>query len=347
MASVSIRRRDVKSGARFQVRYRLGGRAYPLVHAGSFETLKEARLRRDLIAGELAASRNPATTLRALVETTERRTFARWAEAYTASRVDLASTEYVEMHLKRMTCFHDRDPFTITVADVQEWVGANADLKTTSLKRYLGTLRLILDHADVEPNPARDKRIRLPRGEHEEVNPPTAKQFLAILDNAPRARRLALIVMEQTAMAVGETTKLAWGDVDVAESQFRLQRRNVKGQIASRARWVQVPRWLMDLIEDTCPLDDRTAERAVFGCTTDAYRNVMDRACTTAGLPRFSPHDLRHRRLSLWHRQGVPARELAARAGHSKSSMTLDVYSHVLIDPAEVAEDTFRALIER
>ena len=49
MASVSIRRRQTKSGSRFQVRYRLGGRAYPLQHGGSFATMKEARLRRDLI----------------------------------------------------------------------------------------------------------------------------------------------------------------------------------------------------------------------------------------------------------------------------------------------------------
>jgi hypothetical protein len=36
--------------------------------------------------------------------------------------------------------------------------------------------------------------------------------------------------------------------------------------------------------------------------------------------------------LTLWHHQGVPARELAARAGHSRASMSLDVYSHVLVD---------------
>ena len=63
MASVSIRRRKSKSGPRFQVRYRLGGRAYTLIHGGSFATMKEARLRRDLIGGELAAGRNPADLL--------------------------------------------------------------------------------------------------------------------------------------------------------------------------------------------------------------------------------------------------------------------------------------------
>ena len=83
MASASIRRRKTRSGeTRFQVRYRLGGRAYPLVHGGSFPTMKEARARRDLIGGELAAGRNPAESLRALTEAPQRRTFRDWAEAY-------------------------------------------------------------------------------------------------------------------------------------------------------------------------------------------------------------------------------------------------------------------------
>jgi integrase len=91
-------------------------------------------------------------------------------------------------------------------------------------------------------------------------------------DHSTRARRLALIVLEQCAMAIGETCKLAWGDVDVAESKFRLRRSTVKGQIGARARWVQVPRWLMDAIEDTCPLEDRTADRPVFGGTPTRTR---------------------------------------------------------------------------
>ena len=66
MSSVSIRRREAKNGARFQVRYRLGGRGYPIVHGGSFSTMREARLRRDLIAGELAAGRNPRLLLAAM-----------------------------------------------------------------------------------------------------------------------------------------------------------------------------------------------------------------------------------------------------------------------------------------
>jgi hypothetical protein len=32
----------------------------------------------------------------------------------------------------------------------------------------------------------------------------------------------------------------------------------------------------------------------------------------------------------------VPVREIAERAGHSRASMTLDVYTHVLVDDREV-----------
>ena len=56
MASSFIVTRETRSGARrFVVRYRLGDRAWPVQHGGSFSTMREARACRDLIAGELAA----------------------------------------------------------------------------------------------------------------------------------------------------------------------------------------------------------------------------------------------------------------------------------------------------
>ncbi|HSJ73819.1 MAG TPA: tyrosine-type recombinase/integrase [Miltoncostaeaceae bacterium] len=85
------------------------------------------------------------------------------------------------------------------------------------------------------------------------------------------------------------------------------------------------------------PPDDRLPGAAAFpGFTVDVARNAMTRACRAAGIRHFHPHDLRHRRLSLWHHQGLPAAALAARAGHARASMSLDVYSHVLVDDADV-----------
>jgi hypothetical protein len=42
----------------------------------------------------------------------------------------------------------------------------------------------------------------------------------------------------------------------------------------------------------------------------------------------------------------VPARELADRAGHSKPSISLDVYSHVIV-PDEVDPEALKAILLR
>lgn len=350
MASHSITVRRTSSGEkRYVCRFRLGGRAYPVQHGGSFRTLREAKLRDDLIAGELAAGRNPADALRAAVEAPPRtRTLREWSARYESSRLDLAAetAKNLSTHFKRiLPTLGDRDPHTITVADCQEWVAAQASgkeaLKPSSLSRYMATLRQLLDFADVQPNPARDRRVKLPAIVVEEPQPPTARQVLAILSAVPARWVLPLCVMEQTAMRVGEVQSLEWGDVDVAGSQFRLRGGETKTR---RARWVQVPEWLMEEVAAACPLEDRTAERRVFqGFTADVAKNVMARACKAAGIPHFHPHDLRHRRISLWHHEGIPARVLAERAGHARASMSLDVYSHVM-PLEEVTEDAYKAL---
>ena len=89
MPSASITTRRTKRGARYVVRYRLGGRSYPLVHGGSFRTMKEARARRDLIAGEMAAGRNPADLLRAMVDRPQTVTLSACFDGFIESRIDV------------------------------------------------------------------------------------------------------------------------------------------------------------------------------------------------------------------------------------------------------------------
>src|SRR5215813_2457313 len=113
MPTLTITTRRTTSGPRYHVRYRLGGRAYPIEHGGSFKTLKEAKARRALIGGELAAGRNPRELLAAMVEARPVRTVGAWAEAYQTSRVDLAAetTKNLGSHLKAiLPTFGDLDP---------------------------------------------------------------------------------------------------------------------------------------------------------------------------------------------------------------------------------------------
>ncbi len=331
MASATITTRTLRSGARrFHVRYRLGGRAYPIEHGGSFSTLREARIRRDLLAGELAAGRNPAILLGSLVEKPAVRTFGSWAAAYRQSRVDLgaATARNIGSHLAAMSVFSDRDAATITTTDVTEWIAA-LQLAPASVSRYLATLRQVLDYAGCDPNPARDARVRLPRVERHVVEPPTAATVEAIIQNTTPRHRLALRTLAETGMRIGELCALVWGDVDEAGSRFRIK----AGKTAAARRWVLVPNELMIEITTATPPDDRTMGRRVFGAATPgAVKTAMAKACRNAGIAHYHPHDLRHRYASVQIARGVPVTTVAAQLGHSRNSMTLDTYGHVLID---------------
>jgi len=165
-----------------------------------------------------------------------------------------------------------------------------------------------------------------------------------MLGRLSKRLRLPAVFLEQTAARVAELRAWEWQDVDAVGS--RIRSRGVKGRRGTRrVLWRDVPEWLMRELLDTVPPDDRSPGRKLFpGLKEGTMRDSMMRACRAAGIPGYSPHDLRHRRGSLWHAGGMPARELASRMGHSKASMSLDVYTHVMA-PEEATIETVSALI--
>ena len=72
-----------------------------------------------------------------------------------------------------------------------------------SIRRYLATFRAVLDFADVDPNPARDNRVKLRREDQAVVDPPTAAAEDTIIATVPARWRLALRTLEQTGMRCG------------------------------------------------------------------------------------------------------------------------------------------------
>lgn len=339
MGAVHIRSRETKNGRRYQVRYRLGGRGYALLHGGVFGTLREARQRRDFIAGELAVGRDPRVALASLKHAPRRsRTMAEWFEAFVESRVDVHPKTIAgyRKHWKRIApTFGERDPLTITPADVQEWIAAQArELKPSSVLSFTGTLRQLLDFVEIPTgNPGRHRKVKLPRQTREELRPPTGEEFRTIAAGVLPKYRLFIRILEATALRISELSELTWGDVNFADAKLRISITRTKGGTAGQ-RWARVPGPLMDELEQLASLEDRKPDRLVFpGLTGSGVRAAMTRACMHAGIPNYSPHDLRHRRASLWHFQGVPLREVQHRVGHSDMSITGDTYTHVMIDP--------------
>lgn len=94
MASCFIERRSTGRGMRYRVRFRLGGRESKVRYGGSFSTLREARLRRDWIGGELAAMRVP--DLSALSDPEPAPTLTDVARRWQASRVDVRESTTVQ-----------------------------------------------------------------------------------------------------------------------------------------------------------------------------------------------------------------------------------------------------------
>jgi integrase len=70
--------------------------------------------------------------------------------------------------------------------------------------------------------------------------------------------------------------------------------------------------------------------------TSERIRTAIARACTAAGVPSFSPHDLRHRRISLLHLGGVPRARIGEHVGQRNLAVTANTYSHVLVGEAEL-----------
>lgn len=256
------------------------------------------------------------------------------------SRLDISEgrVRFLELALRTriVPTFGDRTTDEITAADVQEWIADLAsDLAPRSVLNYWQVFAQVLDYAEQTPNPARHKTVKLPYADVEEVKPPSTEHFLAILDRLAPRLRLPAVFLEQTGCRVAELRVWEWQDVDVAGS--RIRSRGVKGRRGNRrVLWRQVPAWLLDHLLDQVPPDDRTPGRQLFpGLNEGTMRDAIGRACRASGIPFYSPHDLRHRRGSLWHASGMPARELAERMGHKKASMSLDVYTHVM-PPDEV-----------
>jgi integrase len=338
MASASITRRRTRSGPRYVVRYRLGGRAFPIRHAGSFTRERDAKARLGFVAGELAVGRDPAKALAALLQPAEPvkvETLDNRFGAFIESRVDVGSKTIALYRNARAKLgkLKAADPAVLTPADFQAWVAENAGLSPRTLAHYLSTIRQVLDFCDVTPNPARSPKVKLPSDDTAEVEAPNTKEWQAIKRHAPRRVLLALRLIEATGLRVSEAADLTFGDVDFAEERIRVSRARTKRRTAGQ-RWLPVPVELLEEIEALCPFEDRTRERAVFaGVNAREIRGGLDLACRNAKIAHYSPHDLRHRRTSLWLAHGFDPITVKEWCGHSRASMTLDVYAHVVTDP--------------
>jgi integrase len=324
---------------RHRVKFTLGGRGSRAHHGGSFKRKADARVREAWVRGELAGMRVPNMRALDAVEIVETVTVTTAADAWFATRIDVASTTSTrhELELKRIKRGLGSRPVSgLTWGEVANWVaGMSPEYRRGTIRKTLQTLAMILDHAEVKPNPARDKRVRLPREELKEKNPPPAEHVAAVFRLLPTKHRLALLWLDWAGARVGTVDDVLVGDYDEPRRRVRLRAEVMKMR---RAVWVELHPVLADAIEERLgPREDRDHDARLFADSgADALRTAIGKACKAAGIPLWSPHDLRDRRISLLHAQGKSWAQIGELVGNESKAVLADTYTHVLADETEL-----------
>jgi integrase len=338
MASVWIRTRPTSDGSkRFRVEYRLGGRESKIRYGGSFKTMGLAKIRRDYIAGELVGQRVPDLGRR---EPVAQPVFATAAKAWQAARLDIAESTRTQhrIQLEKLLPLIGTKPIdTLTAQNFIEVVAslhANGTARET-IRKTLGAGAMVLDHAGIDPNPARDRTIKLPREDADEPQPPPAEHVETVYRLIPSKHRLALLWLDWSGARVSSIDKLEVRDYDEPRRRVRLRAAITKTR---RPLWVELPDVLADAIEANLgPREDRDPDRRLFSESgADALRTSIAKACRAAAIPLWSPHDLRHRRISLLHLRGVPWARIGEFVGQRDLTVTANTYTHVLSDETEL-----------
>jgi integrase len=177
--------------------------------------------------------------------------------------------------------------------------------------------------------------VRLPREEPEEPNPPSAADVEKVFRRIPDVHRLPLLVLDWSGARVSAIDQVLVGDYDESRRRVRLRAATTKTR---RALWIELHPALAEALEATLPHRRfRDPEARLFADSgADALRTAIAKACKAEGVVPFSPHDLRHRRISLLHARGWSWARIGEAVGQRNIAVTALTYTHVLVDESEL-----------
>jgi integrase len=348
--SAWVERRLTPGGnLRYRVRFTLGGSGARKRFGGSFKTTREALLRRQWLAGELAALRVPDLRLLA-AEPPQVPTLREAAESWRSSRIDVDEGTRTNDRVNTERIFK-HDPgladLRLDALGPERWARVFADLaeagyRKGTLKKSREAFSMLYDHHAIDPNPVRDKRVKLPHERKRDLIVPLAGHVEAVARVLPRHHLLPYLVIDWTAVRVGALEEAKVRDLDEHRQAFLARLSVAKNE---RPVWLALHDVLFEaLLAQLPPREDRDLDASLFrGFVGANLRTAITRACKATGTPHFYPHGLRKRRGSLLAKQGYTLAEIAERLGDTKV-VTAEHYQYALGDYTEV---DYAATLER
>jgi integrase len=210
-----------------------------------------------------------------------------------------------------------------------------AGLSPATVRRIHATLHMALergvDERRLVDNAAAG--VRLPRVEPKAVAAMSEDQAAAILAACRGTFLEALVeLLLGSGLRLGEALGLDQADVDV-EGRFVVVRRSkttVRAVPISDDAAEALRRHILRLKRigprEPVFVGPRTHHRLTTTTVSHAFPKLLE----AAGLPRLTPHALRHGVATLLVARGMPMRHVAEQLGHRNPALTARVYAHVL-----------------
>lgn len=232
----------------------------------------------------------------------------------------------------------------------------------TVAKRYR-VLRSMLSLAKkqqyVEHNYAKSEYIETIKETHKDkkfLDDEQAKEYLNGLKYEEDIRkRTALTLLIFTGIRRGEICGLEWEDIDFIEKTISIKRSSVqvtgcgvitKGtKTTCSTRTIAIPSSLVELLKeyqvwwnnyiesigDKCKEKKRLfIQKDGRGISPNTIYDWHKAKIKELNLPDVNLHSLRHSNISIQLASGIPLKTVSARAGHSDTRVTAQVYAHLL-----------------
>ncbi|MCV7251630.1 site-specific integrase [Mycobacterium hackensackense] len=237
---------------------------------------------------------------------------------------------------------------------VQSWMaelGQSTDerkaIGAAAVKRAHHVLSRILADAVrdnlIPKNPA--AALPLPRTKRKTPVYLTHQDVAALADSAGENGTLVLL-LAYTGVRWGEAIGLRVGDLDMLRKRALIHENAVQsgGDIhvgtpkAHKQRSVPLPEFLVEPLARQC--EGKQRGDLLFGDGKHLRRphpvsGWFAKAVASSGLPRVTPHDLRHTAASLAVSAGANVKAVQRMLGHASAAMTLDLYADLFDDDLE------------
>ncbi len=226
----------------------------------------------------------------------------------------------------------DADIYSLSDFDLQRWANGNAaKYSPKSIRNQFGLISAVLaqNHVDIDT-----KRILLKPKEKTEIEVPTPEimsRIIALIRG--KKAEIPVLIALMCGLRQSEIAALFWSDYDglslyvhaavVPDEHGKLVRKEHAKSYAGNRR-VDVPGYLRELL-NTAPRD---REHISPYRSPSGVLKALQAVCSSAGLPAYKMHALRHAYASLMLLEGIADKYAMERLGQSTPNLIKNVYQH-------------------